>query len=199
MKKFLAILITIIVALGVGFAAGYQFAQNSNDKPDRDTVEEKILEISELATFEYDYTDQGKLPKSAKKLLGFEIPLTAKEMVIKYSGVIKMGPKLKEGDEKVNLEVDVDANKITVYIPHSEILSHEIDEDSMEVVYIKNGVFNSVTPEDTNELRKKMKEQKEKSIKDSDFLQIADEKAVEQFTTFLNTLYPDMEAEVEFK
>ena len=62
------------------------------------------------------------------------------------------------------------------------------------------GGYNATTWDgEVEHLRKKMKEQKEKSIKDSDFLQIADEKAVEQFTTFLNTLYPDMEAEVEFK
>ncbi len=193
MKKALAIIITVIVALGIGFAGGYQFAQNHADKPDSDTIEEKILEISELATFEYDYTDQGKLPKSSKKILGFDIPLTSKEMVIKYSGVIKMGPALKDN---MKVALNEGANKVTITIPHSEILSHEIDENSIEVVYVKNGVFNSVTPKDTNKLRKDMKAQKEKSIKKSDFLELADEKAIEQITSFMNTVYPDLETEV---
>ena len=119
----------------------------------------------------------------------------ATDMKIQYSGVVKMGPNM----ENMKLKLDNAAKKLTVRIPHSEILSHEIDEDSIQIIYIKNGVFNSVTPENTNQLRKDTKAKKEKSIKESGSLEQADQKAVEQITTFLNTVYPDLEVEVKVK
>ena len=195
MKKALAILIVINIALIAGFAGGVYYAGLDGNHYETTAIEEKILEISELATLEFDYTDDGDFSGDAKKLFGHDVPFTKKAMKIRYSGTVKMGPNL----ENMKLDLDDDANKLTVTIPHSEILSHEIDEDSIEIVYIKNGVFNSVTPENTNQLRKDTKEKKEKSILKSDSLDQADQKAVEQITTFLNSVYPDLEVEVKVK
>ena len=195
MKKVLAILITILVALAAGFAGGVYYAGLEGDSYDEQTIEEKLFEVSELTTLELAYTDEGDYSGDAKKLLGHDIPFTKKAMKIQYSGVVKMGPNM----ENMKLKLDNAAKKLTVRIPHSEILSHEIDEDSIQIIYIKNGVFNSVTPENTNQLRKDTKAKKEKSIKESGSLEQADQKAVEQITTFLNTVYPDLEVEVKVK
>ena len=196
MKKAIAFLIVIILALIAGFAGGVYYANNHSDHYNAKAIEEKIIEISELATFEWSYSDEGEYTGDPKHILGFDIPFTKKAMIIRYSGTVKMGPKLKD-----NMKVDLDETNsaVTVTIPHSEILSHEVDEDSIEIVYVKNGIFNSVTPENTNELRKEMKKKKEKSIKDSVLLDQADALAVEQITTFLNSVYPDLNVNVEVK
>ena len=198
MKKLLATLIAVVIALAAGFAGGMYYAKNNTgDHYDPVVIEEKIVEISELASLECDYTDAGKYKGDAKKVLGFNLPFTSKEMMITYSGIVKMGPKLKD-----NMEVNLDQNaeKVTVVIPHSEILSHEVDEDSVKITYVKNGVFNSVTPQNVNDLRKEMKNKYTKHIeKDTDYLEQADEKAVDQITAFLNSAYPDLDVEVEFQ
>jgi predicted transcriptional regulator YheO len=91
----------------------------------------------------------------------------------------------------------VDGKSINVVLPHSEILSHEIDEGSIMLVSVKNGIFNRVTPDNMNEVRKKAKESKEKRILESDFLEQADKKAVNQVETFLKSAYADAEVNVK--
>jgi len=196
MKKVLAIIITIILALVAGFAGGYYYAKNGDGDNSPVTIEDEIYEISELATLEWDYTEIGEFRGDAKKILNFDIPFTKKAMKIQYSGKVKMGPELKD-----NLQVDLDevAKTVTVTIPHSVILSHEIDEESMQILYVKNGIFNSVTPENTNKLREDTKKKKEKSILKSEYPSQADEYAVKQITTYLNSVYPDLKVEVIVK
>lgn len=197
MKQVFATVIAIVVALVAGFAGGMYYAKNAGNHYDPVELKEEIIEISELASLECDYTDSGKYKGDAKKVLGFSLPFTSKEMMISYSGVVKMGPKLKD-----NLEVKLDENneKVKVIIPHSEILSHEVDEDSVKITYMKNGVFNSVTPQNVNDLRKDMKKKYTKHIKeDTDYLEQADKKAVDQITVFLHSAYPDLDVTVDFK
>ena len=196
MKKALAIFIVIILALGAGFAGGVYYAKNYSNHYNSETIEEKVLEASELATLQIDYSDTCEFKGDAKKVFGHDVPFTSKSMKMQYSGVVKMGPKLKD---RVSIDLDNTANKVTVTIPHSEILSHEIDEGSIQILSIKNGVFNSVTPENTNALRKDAKAEKEKAIKKSDYYEQADQNAVDQITTFLKSVYPDLDVEVVLK
>ena len=50
-----------------------------------------------------------------------------------------------------------------------------------------------------NKLRKETKAKKEKAIMDSDYLDQADENAVKQITTFLKSVYPNLNVEVEVR
>lgn len=197
MKKALAILIVIILALAAGFAGGIYYAKNySKDKLTQGEVEETVLGISELATLEQDYTENWNYEGDAKKLFGHDVPFTKKSMQIQYSGVAKMGPNL---DKNMKIVLNDASDTVTVTIPHSEILSNEVDEESIKIVTIKNGLFNFVTPEDTNYVRKEAKKDKTKRIEDSDLLDKADDYAVEQITSFLNSVYPDVTVKVEVK
>lgn len=196
MKKEPGTIIAIIAALVLGFFAGILYDHFLDNAYDVEELEQRLVEVSELATLECEYTDQGTYTGDAKTILGFKLPFTSKSMQIQYSGKVKAGPVLKDNME---IALDESAGKISVKIPHSQILSHEVDEDSLKIIYVKNGVFNSVTPEDTNTLRKETKKKKEESILKSDFLEQADAKAVEQITTFLKTACPDLEVSVELK
>lgn len=194
MKKIIAILCALTLAFAGGLAVGLNLTKSGGDEYDVATLQEKIVEMSELTTLELEYTDQGTFKGEAKKFLGYDIPGTSKAMQLEYSGIIKAGSVLKD-----NVDVDIDGDTITVRVPHSEILSHEIDEDSIKIVYLDNGIFNKVTPKETNALRKKTKAAKQASVLKTDFLNQADHKAVSQITTFLETACPDAEVTVEFK
>ncbi|MBR2674041.1 MAG: DUF4230 domain-containing protein [Mogibacterium sp.] len=189
-------LITIIVvfALGVGVGIGVdRYVLTEKETYTAATIEANIKDISELAVLEMSYTEQENWDGEAKKLLGRDIPFTSKSMQLLYSGVVKAGPNLD------NLKVETDGSSISVLLPRSDLISHEIDEDSIKILSIKNGIFNTVTPDNMNEVRKTAKEGKEKMIRESDFLNQADGKAVEKIKQFLQAAYPNAEIKVEVK
>ena len=196
MKKALAILIVIILALIAGFAGGVYYSSNFSNHYSQKDIEEQVLEIAELATLQCNYTEESDFEGDAKQVFGHDIPFTKKSMKMQYSGIVKMGPVLKD---HMKVDLDSSGNTVNITIPHSEILSHEIDENSIKIVYIKNGVFNSVTPADSNQLRKDAKKAKEKSIKKSDYFDQADKNAIDQITTFLKTVYPDLDVTVKVR
>ena len=193
MKNVLACLIALVVGVGLGIVVDRTILKGSGDEYNSVTLEEEIKEISELSVLELDYTDQEDWKGEAKKIFGKDIPFTDKSMQLIFSGVVKAGPDLEK------MEINADKGNISVAIPHSDILSHEIDENSIKIQYVNNGVFNRITPQNMNEVRKKAKETKEKKIRDGDFLKQADDKAVERIRSYLETAYPDATVSVNIK
>lgn len=111
-------------------------------------IESKIRDIGELATVEYLYTDAGKFEDPAV-MFGKEIPFsfTTKSFILKWDGVIKAGIEI----DKVTVELDEPNKEIIVHIPKAKILSHEIDDDSIETLDEKNGLFNPIKIDDIRE------------------------------------------------
>lgn len=108
-----------------------------------DLINSQIKDIGELATIEYLYTDAGKF-EEAKQIFDKDIPFTTKYFITKWDGIIKAGVKVEE----ITVEI-YDTNKeIVVHMPKAEILSHEIDNNSIETLDEKDGLFNSVEVED---------------------------------------------------
>ena len=161
---------------------------------DMELLKEQITEISEMATLEYRYSGKATYDGGSLQLFGKNIPFTAKSMVVYYEGIVKLGADLSN----LSIEPGAERNQLIVTIPHSEILSHEIDEDTWEVLDVKNGLFNKVTLEDNGEFVKKQKKTREKEILSSDLPDQADEKMVGQLTNFLTMAYPEIEVEVKF-
>lgn len=158
-------------------------------------MEEQLSEISQLATLEYRYKADAKYDGGARQAFGWDIPLTSKSMLVYYEGVVKVGPDLANIDVDLNLATD----KLTITLSHSKILSHEIDQDTWEVLDVDNGLFNRVTPEDNSEFVKAQKEKMEQEIAESDLLAQADEKAVKQMEQFVTVTYPQLTAQVVFE
>ena len=75
------------------------------------------------------------------------IPFSTKSFIVKYDGTIKAGVKL----DLIDFEINSKNKEIIISIPNAEILSHEIDFESVEVLEEKDGLFNKVTVEDTKE------------------------------------------------
>lgn len=111
----------------------------------------KIVEISELATAEYIFTNADKFQDTAHvaKVLDW---MTKKAFVQKWDGKIKAGVKVD------NLQINIEDNVITITMPAAEILSYEIDYDSVEVLDEKNNIFNQITIADKAKFDKETKE-----------------------------------------
>lgn len=152
-------------------AAQYEVASKEIDIG---LIRSEIKDIAELATVEYFYTDAGKFENSAE-LFGKELPFsfTTKSFIAKWDGVIKAGVKA----DQITVEVkDVD-KEIVVHIPKAEILSHEIDEDSIETLDEKDGFFNPIKIEDIREFDAVSKEAMEQRAVENGLLNKAFENA----------------------
>lgn len=155
----------------------------------------KLVEISEMATLEYDYDGTFKYDGGSLQLLNRDIPFTDKSMMVHYKGVIKIGADM----EQANVRLNAAGNKIIVTVPHSKILSHEINEDSYEILDKSNGLFNRVKIEDDTEFRKLQKEETEKELEGNIIFDKADANLEVQLVNFLSFGYPNMNIVVEFK
>ena len=186
--------IIFLVGVVVGDYLDFDFLSKEEPKYDATLIEEQISEISELATLEYRYKTNAQYDGGAKKALGINIPFTSKSMLVYYEGIVKIGTDLSGADIKLNAE----AETLDIKVPASKILSHEIDMDSFEVLDVKNGLFNNVTPEDNAEFIKTQKNKMEADILETDMLSEANEKTKNQLVSFMQVTYPDLVVNVEF-
>ena len=108
-----------------------------------DIIYSEIKSISELATMEYLFTDAAEFSDS-RQIKSWNIPFTEKSFILKWDGVIKAGVKL----DLVTIAVNQDEKKITVSVPTAEILSYQIDTDSVEVLDEKDNIFNKISVDD---------------------------------------------------
>jgi hypothetical protein len=118
-------------------------------------IKSEIRSIGELATIEYLYTDAGKFEDTAE-LFGYNLPFsfTTKSFIAKWDGVIKAGVELSE----IAVEVNQTAKEIIIQIPAAKILSHEIDQQSIEILDQRNGLFNPIDVEDVRNFSSLSKE-----------------------------------------
>lgn len=141
---------------------------------DIELINSEIREIGELATIEYLYTDAGKFEDSAK-LFGKEIPFsfTTKSFIAKWDGVIKAGVNVDD----IVVEVKDSDKEIAVQIPEAEILSHEVDGESIETLDEKDGFFNPIKVDDIREFDAISKETMEQRAIENGILEKAFENA----------------------
>lgn len=179
-RKKQIIIISVLAAVVIGILVliwvyGYNYAKNASQKQIdalnayigqlEDTpyamesvtaeivftvLNENISQISELATAEYVFTNAAKFTKTNSNAGIFEF-MTEKSFIQKWDGKIKAGVKLD------NMKVDVQEKTITVTLPAAQILSYEIDYDSVQVLDEKNNIFNRISIEDKNAFDKETK------------------------------------------
>ena len=147
-----------------------------------DLIKSEIKNIGVLASIEYFYTNAGKF-EDLNKLFGVNVPFTTKSFIAKWDGEIKAGIKL----DKIIVEVK-DANKeIIIHMPKSEIISHEIDNESTETLDEKDGLFNPVKVDDIRNFDKISKEEMEARAIENGLLIKASENAKYIIKKLINT------------
>lgn len=143
---------------------------------DSEAIKEEMLEIGELATVEYRYTNVGTLDASKKfSFVDWEIPLSKKTAVVTMDGVIKAGVNMSD----VQVVADESAKLITITIPEAKILSNELFEDTLAVYVEEDSVFSRITLDDSSSIRNDIKNKAQKNALDSGMLKQAKEKAGE--------------------
>ena len=158
-----------------------------------DLLSQQIQSISELASVEYNYTNMGKFENQAT-FYGWKVPFTTKSFILSYDG------KIKAGIDMSLVEVEMHNKNIDITIPQAKILSHEIDEKSIEVFNETKNIFNQISITDYNQFAIDQKESMENKAKEKGLLKEAQDKAKETIKTFVESMCStDNENKIEIK
>ncbi len=159
-KKILIIIVVLAVLVaGIIIAKkyldGFKRTESSEAK-NTIVTEERVItseilssslsDIGELATEEYFFKEAEQFD-DVKKIKGIKIPFTQKKYLITYEGSIKAGIDFTD----VKVEKDDLKKLIVITLPAAQILSAEVDFDSLEVYEEKSAAFNKLKVEDVND------------------------------------------------
>ena len=170
-------LICFLFGRSVGKSAGIS-------EVDAVVLENKLTEISELASITYSYTNMAEFENS-KDFYGIKLPFTTKGFIITYDGEIKAGIDLSKA------EVSVSGQKVSITLPDAEILSHQIDEDSLEIFDETTSIFNPLKVTDYNSFNRDQKAEMEKKDTEKGLLTEAKKKAADTVKGFILQLVPE--------
>lgn len=137
-----------------------------------DLLGEHLRSAQELVTVAYYYTSMGRFENQVD-FYGWKVPFTSKRFIVSYDGQVKAGVDLAEAEIHVNPE----KKEVSVLLPRSQIVSHEIPEDSIQVFDETKNIFNPISIKDYTGFTKDQKAQVEVKILSNGFLEEADEKA----------------------
>ena len=155
-------------------------------------IEHQIREINELAVIEYKYRHTSVIDDhdTFKKIIfldGTSIPFTQKRVIISMDGTIKAGIDA----DKVTVNTDNRSKKITIGLPDPQILSNELDENSLYVYLEEDTIFNKVKAQDHSNLRQKIKDESQNLAKENGVMEQATERVKLLIRTMLEQI-PDI-------
>lgn len=157
-----------------------------NDKPIITTnhLKEQVNSIGELATLKYIYTNASRKEGSLTWLWGWTLPFSDSSLLVTYDGMIKAGIDLKD----ITFAVNESSHVITVSMPKSRILDNNIPQETINVLEVKDGLFNPVTFADYNQFISEEKKVMENRAIDLGVLTDADKEAKATVEAFLKAI-----------
>ena len=199
MKKVLTGILLAIILLGIGFGVGYYLGRNhepiiSKTEPlvIQKEIEGKMQEISDLATYKYAYTNTAS-QESSLKIKDWTVPFTTKRFLVRYDGEIKAGVDLSK------VTVKVTENAVEITMPKAAILSHEIDQNSLEILDETKNIFNRIQIEDYNTFQMEQKKICEEYALERGLLDKAYDNAKKVITEMIHTVPDAKDYPVVFK
>lgn len=206
MKKIIALII-ILAGLGMGFFVIPNLLESAslNDLSekiiggDEDAVTEKLQEVAELSTVEYDYSNAVNLKDNKKLFNNLRIPFTSKEIVMTYDGKIKMGINGKNLKVKdINKSISGEVESIAISIPKIGITSHEIDRNTVDFPVEESPIFNKATNKDFDKIESTGRNEIEKAAMRSEAMDIAKKNLKDSLKGYVKGLY-GTDVNVEFE
>lgn len=138
------VLVTLVavICFGSGFLAG---GKQSEPLPELSVVvvQNQLQQVSHLTTIEYHYTNMGQFEQHGE-FYGVTLPFSTKRFLVSYDGAILAGIDLEQA------KIGISDTALTVTLPEARIVSHEMDEQSLEVFDETRNIFNPITIEDYN-------------------------------------------------
>lgn len=148
------------------------------------TIEEQLNGLSELVTQEYTYRNADRRESSETWIFGWTRPFSSKSILITYDGTIKAGIDFS----KIEIDVAEETKTITIKIPESTITDNYIPQDSIEVLEVKDGLFNEVTFDNYNDFVSEQKAAMEKKAIEQGLLEKANDEAKTLVENFVSVI-----------
>ncbi len=146
------------LVLGAGLAlwavSYFDAAQPVSPTITSSILKEELKYVKDLVTVEYRYTNADKAEFPGHVLFGQSVPFTGKSFIVSYDGVIKYGVDLSA----VEIRVSEAEKTVTVTVPGSKVISHEMPEEGFRALDEKNGLFNRIQIDDVTEFRRTQKD-----------------------------------------
>lgn len=177
-------LITVICI----YNAGANSASLGEEKIEVDvvTIQHRLDRCAELATATYTYTNADIFSRENVIFDKFDLPgLTGKYFVMKYDGEIKAGINMDE------VEINLVDTTVQVSMPQPVVLSHELDEDSFEVIREQDTIFTPFKPDDQNKFRSEQKSAMENKAKEDGLFEDATKNAETSIRAIVESSIPD--------
>lgn len=194
-KKMITGLVAAIVIIFISYFFGMKASLfKTENEISSEIIKNQILSVKELTTLKYKYTNVGSF-ENQSEFYGMKLPFTQKKFIISYDGEVNAGINLEEA----KITLNKDDQKISINIPHAEILNHSIDEDSLTIFDEKNSIFNQLEVKDFSDFRKDEMKKVEKDLEEKGFLEEADEKTQEAIVEILKINPLLEEYTIEFK
>lgn len=165
MKKFLGILLAVL--LGAALAAGGMYYMYLKAQPQVDAkgLMERLEESSELTVEKNYYTGIARFSEGSVPLI------TKNSFAMKYEAEIDAGFRLEE------VTIEVTDDKVIVTVPKAEILSINIDPDSLEFYDNKTSLFKTDRKEATKMALQEAQKDAEANAARKGLLEAADKRA----------------------
>lgn len=145
-RRLITLALTLVVLGALCFGGGFLAGGRQTEEPPELTaivVQNELRQVSQLATARYGYTNMGQFEQT-NDFYGITLPFTTKRFIVAYEGQILAGVDLERA------KIELKTGRLTVSLPAAEILSHEIDESSLEIFDESRNIFNPITIEDYN-------------------------------------------------
>lgn len=149
----------VMIALGCvlvfGVMLGSRLSLKSVTNITSTTLKNTLVEAQDLVSSYNYYSGIGKI-ENYQQLSDWNIPFTGKRLLYTYQGKVSLGFNTSDIDVKIH------GNVIDVTCPPVQILSNEIDPDSIEVYDESNNIFNPLKADDIfDNLNLEMRKQEE--------------------------------------
>ena len=151
-------------------------------------VTEKVSEIAETSTVQYEYSNAVNLSENDLFINPLKLPFATKTIVMMYDGVMKLGADASKMEVSIDKGTSGNVKSITVKCPPVEITSHEIDRDSIQII-AKDTIFKQQKASDYDEAEKKGRSEIEKAVKTSGAMKEAEQYLKDSISGFLLGLY----------
>lgn len=175
MIKTLKAVALVVVAAALVAAGAYFGPRFISDKTtvDSATLGTEVRDIAEFAGLEYKYTNMDRF-ENHKQTFGWQVPLTSKNFLCTWTGVIKLGV---EGNA---IDVAVHGDKVRIKLPQVKVLSHEIEDGSVQYFEERSTIFNRLSLNDTESFKGELKQKMEGNAVTADNTRRAEEQIKRQ-------------------
>ncbi|WP_031424114.1 DUF4230 domain-containing protein [Exiguobacterium sp. NG55] len=187
------VLLTLILIGVIAIVVIKPSVFSTNQQADVSLVKDRLVELTELTTLKYEYSNVIVSRNSTKVPL-VEIKIAEAIKLIEYSGYLKAGTDLS------NMEVSYNdtTEQLNVTVPHSTILDNVANTDDAKVTDVKGTLFSDYPSQLIFDEINKEKAKMEKTKIEQGLLTEADERIEAFLTEFLKNSGYETVA-IEFK